>query len=117
MLASYHGHVEASRLLLERGADPELRNDRRQSGVAFKCDVRIATLLLDHGATVDGAGPDGRRRSCLRPCSTGSKSSSCLFSRGTFAEMRDASGATALALALAMGAQRAARRLEGTTAA
>ena len=28
MLASYHGHLEATRLLLSRGADPELRNDQ-----------------------------------------------------------------------------------------
>ncbi|MGA9520313.1 MAG: ankyrin repeat domain-containing protein, partial [Myxococcaceae bacterium] len=31
MLAAYHGHQEATRLLLERGADPELRNGRGQT--------------------------------------------------------------------------------------
>src|SRR5438067_2423341 len=27
MLASYHGHLDAARALLEHGADPEMRND------------------------------------------------------------------------------------------
>jgi ankyrin repeat protein len=63
MLASYHGHLATSRALLARGADPALANDRGQTplaGAAFKSDVAMASLLLDHGAAVGGAGPDGR---------------------------------------------------------
>ena len=63
MLASYYGHVEATRLLLERGADPALPNGAGQTplaGAAFKGNETIATVLLDAGADVDGAGPDGR---------------------------------------------------------
>ena len=39
MLTSYHGHLDASRVLLENGGDPQLRNDKGQSplaGAAFK---------------------------------------------------------------------------------
>ncbi|PKL97441.1 MAG: hypothetical protein CVV19_15775 [Gammaproteobacteria bacterium HGW-Gammaproteobacteria-9] len=39
MLASYHGHLDASRLLLQHGADPQLRNRRGHTplaGAAFK---------------------------------------------------------------------------------
>jgi hypothetical protein len=99
---------------------PEQRNDRGQSplaGAAFKGDVHIAMLLLDHGAAVDGAGPDGRTPLMFAAMFDRLEAVELLLQRGASAETRDASGATALALALAMGAQRAARRLEGMTAA
>ena len=63
MLASHHGHAASIELLLERGADPELCNDRGQTplaGAAFKGLTEIMTVLLDHGAAVDGPDPDGR---------------------------------------------------------
>src|SRR5690606_9248915 len=56
MLASYHGHVATTRMLLQRDANPELRNDRGQTplgGVAFKGDCDLIRLLLDHGADVN----------------------------------------------------------------
>ena len=39
MLASYHGHLETSRILLEAGADANIANDQGQTplaGVAYK---------------------------------------------------------------------------------
>lgn len=63
MLASYHGHAAATRLLLDHGADPEGRNDRGQTplgGVAFKGDSELVTLLLDRGADVN-ADQGGRK--------------------------------------------------------
>src|SRR4029450_2588492 len=42
MLAAYHGHHDMARMLIARGADPELRNDRGQSplaGAAVKRDA------------------------------------------------------------------------------
>jgi ankyrin repeat protein len=62
MLASYHGQVETTRMLLEYGADPDRRNDRGQTplgGAAFKGDEETVALLLAHGADIDannGAG-------------------------------------------------------------
>jgi len=56
MLASYHGHLETSRMLLDYGADADRRNDRGQTplaGVAFKGDEAVAALLLERGADVD----------------------------------------------------------------
>ena len=63
MLATYHGHLGTSRILLEAGADPNVANDQGQTplaGVAYKGYLEIAELLLQHGANVEGASPDGK---------------------------------------------------------
>jgi len=114
MLASYHGHLAATRLLLERGADPELRNLRGQSplaGAAFKGDAGIAALLLEHGAAADGAGPDGRTPLMFAAMFDRVAVLEMLLARGASVDRRDAAGATAGALAQAMGAQRTCARL------
>src|SRR5690242_3633169 len=44
MLASYHGHHEVARLLLEHGADTAMRNDHGQTplaGAAYKGDLAM----------------------------------------------------------------------------
>jgi len=70
-LASFFGHVESARLLLERGADVNSasRNDFKvaplHSAVAEKdADVRyeLATLLLEHGAD-----PNARQQDDFTP--------------------------------------------------
>jgi len=63
------GNVEAVRLLLAAGADPN-RPLPRDGGlparpplheaIAAGCSVELAELLLRHGADPDAAGPDGR---------------------------------------------------------
>lgn len=56
MLASYHGHLGLTQLLLEHGADPNMLNDRGQSilaGALFKQEEAIAKNLLEHGADPD----------------------------------------------------------------
>ena len=61
MLASYHGHVEATRFLLERGADPNVLNARGQAplaGAVFKGDRAMVELLLWRGRS--------ERRGCRR---------------------------------------------------
>ena len=53
MLAAYHGHADAVRVLLERGADPDRANDRGQTplaGAVFKGEDAVVTALLDGGA-------------------------------------------------------------------
>ena len=53
MLAAYHGHVDAVRVLLEHGADASLANDRGQTplaGAVFKGDTEVVQALLAGGA-------------------------------------------------------------------
>lgn len=53
MLAAYHGHEAAVRVLLERGADPDRPNDRGQTpiaGAVFKSEPGVVRALLDGGA-------------------------------------------------------------------
>jgi ankyrin repeat protein len=53
MLAAYHGHAEAVRALLERGAEADRINDRGQTplaGAVFKGEAAVIRVLLDGGA-------------------------------------------------------------------
>lgn len=53
MLSAYYGHAPLVRILLEKGAAPDQRNDRNQTplaGVAFKGGLEIVKLLVAHGA-------------------------------------------------------------------
>ena len=66
MLASYHGHLPATKLLLSHGADPNKLNDRQQSplsGAVFKGEEEIVEALLEGGADVDVGEPSAWR--CL----------------------------------------------------
>ena len=63
MLASYHGHLQLTALLLESGAAPDQRNARNQTplaGVAFKGGLEIAKLLVKHGADPNADQGGGR---------------------------------------------------------
>jgi ankyrin repeat protein len=53
MLAAYHGHADAVRALLERGAEADRVNDRGQTplaGAVFKGEAEVVRALLDSGA-------------------------------------------------------------------
>ncbi|MDF2979154.1 MAG: ankyrin repeat protein [Actinomycetospora sp.] len=53
MLAAYHGHADAVRVLLERGADADRLNDRGQSpiaGAVFKGEEAVVRALVESGA-------------------------------------------------------------------
>lgn len=63
MLAAYHGHATTVRMLLERGADVDRRNERDQSPVAgalFKGEDDVVRALLEAGADLDAGTPTGR---------------------------------------------------------
>ena len=52
MLASYHGHPDTVRMLLEKGADVNCLNDRGQSpiaGAVFKGSDEVVRVLFDEG--------------------------------------------------------------------
>ncbi|CAF9913949.1 MAG: hypothetical protein GOMPHAMPRED_008069 [Gomphillus americanus] len=67
MLASYHGHIDLTNLLLHTyQADPNVLNARSQSplaGAAFKNEPEIIRLLLDAGADPDLGTPSAEE--CL----------------------------------------------------
>lgn len=53
MLAAYHGHSNLVKLLLEKGSDANILNDRQQSplaGAIFKGEVEVVNALLEGGA-------------------------------------------------------------------
>ncbi|MEF2550670.1 ankyrin repeat domain-containing protein [Aurantimonas sp. A2-1-M11] len=114
MLASYHGHVELTQLLLTRGADPSLTNDRGQTplaGAAFKGETGIAQLLLDHGASVDGTGPDGRTPLMMAAMFNRTAMVETFLARGADLNARAVDGMDALGAAKAMGAQDTAAQI------
>lgn len=107
MLASYHGHVDATRLLLENGADPQLTNNRGQTplaGAAFKGDLEMVKLLVDRGADVEGASPDGKTALMMAAMFNRTEIVEYLISQGADPHAADANGATPLAAATLMGA-------------
>lgn len=63
MLAAYHGHEETVAMLLERGANPDIRNVRDQSPIAgalFKGEDAVVVKLLAAGADLDAGTPTAR---------------------------------------------------------
>jgi ankyrin repeat protein len=108
MLASYHGNLNITRLLLEQRADPERSNDRGQTplaGAAFKGDAVVARLLLDFGARVDGKSPEGKTPLMFAAMFDQLDVLKLLLERGADPELRDTRGCTALDYARAMGAR------------
>lgn len=76
MLASYHGHVETVKMLLEIEADANALNDRGQSiiaGAVFKGYDEVVKLLFEKGADVKKGHPNAidsakmfKREECLK---------------------------------------------------
>ncbi len=63
MLAAYHGHADAVRALLERGAEADRVNDRGQTplaGAVFKGEPEVIRVLRTVAPTPPRA-PVGRR--------------------------------------------------------
>ncbi|MEV5576787.1 ankyrin repeat domain-containing protein [Spirillospora sp. NPDC052269] len=63
MLAAYHGHADTVRALLNRGANPDLRNARDQTPIAgalFKGADDVVTTLREAGANLDTGTPSAR---------------------------------------------------------
>jgi len=115
MLASYHGHLEAARVLLDHGADPALANDNGQmplAGAAFKGNLEMVRLLLERGGDPDAAAGDGRTALMMAAMFNRVAIVDYLLQQGADPRRRDIRGADALASALAMGAQDTAARLQ-----
>ena len=57
MLASYNGHFETTKMLIQKGANIDQLNQRGQTpleGVCFKGDLKIVKLLVENGAQFEG---------------------------------------------------------------
>ncbi|MDA3648013.1 ankyrin repeat domain-containing protein [Saccharopolyspora indica] len=68
MLAAYHGHAGTVRALLDRKADPDLRNDRDQSPIAgalFKGEEAVVKVLREAGADLDAGTPSARAAAAM----------------------------------------------------
>ncbi|RRV07311.1 ankyrin repeat domain-containing protein [Pseudomonas sp. v388] len=114
MLASYHGHQEAVKVLLKYQADPEIHNDNNQmpiAGAAFKGDLAVVKLLVEGGAKVDGASSDGRTALMMAAMFNRTAIVDYLLSQGADLHARDAKGINALGAAQAMGAAETTEQL------
>jgi ankyrin repeat protein len=107
MLAAYHGHLDAARVLLAHGADPQLRNDKGQTplaGAAFKGDLAMVKLLLEHDADVEGASPDGKTALMMAAMFNRTEIVEYLIAHGANPHAADGNGATPATAAAMMGA-------------
>jgi ankyrin repeat protein len=115
MLASYHGHHDMTKLLLEHGGDPQLSNDRGQiplAGAAFKGDIEMARLLIEHGADIDGRSPDGKTPLMFAAMFDRIEIIDLFLAHGADISAKTEEGMTAADLAKVMGAQAAVERLD-----
>jgi ankyrin repeat protein len=116
MLAAYHGHVAATRLLLGWGSDPNGRNMQGETplaGVAFKGLVDVAEVLVAGGADVNNASAaNGRTPLMMAAAFNRIEMVHWLVGHGAARDLRDAAGLTALDAARAMGAPDAAALLD-----
>jgi ankyrin repeat protein len=105
MLASYHGRLETSKLLLDQGQTP-------LAGVAYKGYDEIAALLLKHGANVEGNSPDGKTPFMMAAMFNRVAIMQMLSDHGARRDAVDSRGMTATSLADTMGAKDALAWLE-----
>ena len=115
MLAAYNGQRDTAALILDHGGDPELANQRSQTplaGVIFKGDLEMVELLLERGADVNGCPPGGRTPLMYAAMFDRTDILQRLLTAGADPLAADAEGNTALKLAMAMGAERAAALLQ-----
>ena len=115
MLATYHSHLEATRLLLGRGADASIANDMGQTplqAAAFKGEVPMVRLLLDHGVDVESRGPTGRTALMFAAMFARLDIMELLAEHGADLRARDEAGTTPLDAARTMNAQASVDWLE-----
>ena len=74
MYAALYGDAAAVRLLLEKGADPNLRNDASATALMWAIpDLEKTQLLIEHGADVNARSDDARTPLLIAAGRTGSR--------------------------------------------
>lgn len=61
MLAAYHGHASTVKMLVEKGVDVNVLNDRGQSpiaGAVFKGYDEVVKVLMEGGADLEAGQPN-----------------------------------------------------------
>jgi len=86
------------------------------TGVAFKGNLPMAELLLDHGASANFAPPGGKTPLMFAAMFNRTAIADLLLSRGADPAVRSSDGLTALELARSMGAVDTAAQLQGLAA-
>lgn len=115
MLASYNGQLDATRVLLEHGGDPQLANDMGQiplAGAAFKGNTEMTRLLIEYGADVNARMADGKTPLMFAAMFNRLEIIDLLIEKGADASLQANDGSTAQSLAQAMGAEAAQTLLE-----
>ncbi|QDH15540.1 ankyrin repeat domain-containing protein [Oecophyllibacter saccharovorans] len=105
-VATYNNQLEAARLLLQRGADPEALDNKGASalaGVAFKGLEPVAELLIAHGAEVDRPNHAGRTPLMFAIMFGRENMARLLLQHGADPERTDMDGLSARALAQRQG--------------
>lgn len=106
-LACDHGHVEAARMLLAHGANPDTRDAEGQTPLvvaAVKGRLDLAAALVHAGANVNAPAVDGRTALMRAAASNRVESVRWLLAHGADPALRDAAGARAVDIATGAGA-------------
>ena len=102
MYAALYGDAISVRLLLERGADPNLRNLSKASALMYAVDDPDKTrLLLDHGADSNARSDEGQTPLLIAAAGHANASAvvQMLLDHGADVKMTSSSGGTVLAAA------------------
>jgi uncharacterized protein len=121
VLASYHGHADATARLLALGAHPDGDGDHAGNtalmGVAFKGHLHIARALLEAGADPDARNGAGQTALMMAALFGRTAMVTLLLDAGADATIRDVTGKDAAALACDQGNADLAARITGLSAA
>ncbi|MDQ3045522.1 MAG: ankyrin repeat domain-containing protein, partial [Chloroflexota bacterium] len=115
ILAAYHGHADAVRLILDQ---PDRAVDRLNqmgftalAGASFKGDVAIVRLLIQAGADVNATGPGGKTPLMFAALTNREAAVELLLESGADPLAKATDGSTAASLAAGQGSAALAERL------
>ena len=102
MLASYHGRLAATSVLLDHGADAQLANRRGAGGRRVQGDLPMVRLLVERGTDVESPCADGKTALMMAAMFNHTAIVEWLVAQGADPHATDAGGTTPLAAARMM---------------